>query len=105
MIVQDKFVEIGYLVDSLYFRRRLNLYITFHQSILRAALSVKANSIRYWKNSEFKFDKPTVKKQFHLSLDVEKIKLYSLPGFSDSRRFLKSRLEFTLQADEKGELK
>lgn len=58
LIVKNKSIEVNYLVDSLYFRRRLTIFITFRCPLERANILIVQKSIKFWKNTELIVDSP-----------------------------------------------
>ena len=70
IIVKDDRIEIGYLVDSLHFRRRFSLFITFLTSTIKAKVTVKENSLKFWKNVNLSFENQKKNEQFKSVLDI-----------------------------------
>lgn len=70
IIIKTKSIEIGYIFESVYGRRRLSLFVTFEQLVTNVSISIDENSIKFTKEFSIEFLNPKIKKQFRTELDI-----------------------------------
>lgn len=64
LIIKNTWMELGYLMDSQYRRRRLTLYITFQRRVESASVVVKEKSLKLWKKGKLQFIQPKMMEQY-----------------------------------------
>ena len=55
IIVKNNTMELGYLIDSLHFRRRILLFLTFYKPLSHVSIKVIEKSIKFWKKIDLDF--------------------------------------------------
>ena len=55
IIMKNSSLEVNYLMDSLHFRRRLHLYVTFFKPLSHVQIRLHEKSIKFWKSNPISF--------------------------------------------------
>lgn len=66
------------MMDSLHFRRRLLLFVTFFRPVFQVSIKIHEKSVKLWKKVKLDFKEPKTNVQFKSILEIENIKLYEL---------------------------